>query len=115
MADGKTALSPLLVGTLALAVGAYTTALAMALAPVQGTALPSVQRTIGVGRTPVAVAVDPRTRHVFVASSGANSVSMLDAARGTVLRTIAVGRDPSTLAIDTARAACSFSTMLVGR
>ena len=43
-----------------------------------------VQRTIPVGFSPVDVAVDERTEHVFVANDGSNSVSMLDARRPTL-------------------------------
>jgi len=63
-------------------------------------------RTIPVSGTPVAVAVDDRSGHVFVACwggkgvEGPGSVSTLDAARGRVLRTTAVGVAPGTMVVD---------------
>lgn len=73
--------------------------------------------TIRVGRGPFAVAVDTRTRHVFVASGGLTiagqilgpgSVSMLDATTGALLRTTPLPStrgfgplsDPQALAVD---------------
>jgi YVTN family beta-propeller protein len=62
---------------------------------------PPAVRTIAVGRTPTAVVVDACTRRVFVANLGSSTVSMLDAASGTVLATIAVAPHPSALAVAT--------------
>jgi YVTN family beta-propeller protein len=45
--------------------------------------------------------VDARTQRVFVANLGSNTVSMLDAASGTVLATITVAPHPSALAVAT--------------
>lgn len=68
-------------------------------------------RTIGVGATPWAMAVDPRSGHAFVvnrgadgngAPTGAGHVTMLDLRDGTVLRTVAVGTDPRAIAVDPA-------------
>jgi YVTN family beta-propeller protein len=58
-------------------------------------------RTIAVGRAPTVVGVDTRTRRVFVVNYGATSVTMLDAASGTVLATITVAPHPSALALAT--------------
>jgi DNA-binding beta-propeller fold protein YncE len=60
-----------------------------------------VVRTIAVGSAPLALAVDGRTRHVFVANFGSASVSMLDAGSGAVLATTAVDPYPDALAIAT--------------
>ena len=53
-----------------------------------------VTRTIPVGGQPGAVAVDPAARTVYVANAGDGTVSVLDAATGTVTRTIPVGYSP---------------------
>src|ERR687885_2797218 len=63
--------------------------------------VPPAVRTTTVGRIPTAVGVDARTRHVFVANMGSTTVSMLDAASGTVLATITVVPHPSALAVAT--------------
>src|SRR5918911_4395423 len=63
--------------------------------------VPPAVRTTTVGRVPTAVVVDARTRHVFVANMGSRTVSMLDAASGTVLATITVVPHPSALAVAT--------------
>jgi YVTN family beta-propeller protein len=59
-----------------------------------------------VGRGPSALAVDPRSGHVFVANSVDGTVTMLDARTGRVLRTTSVGGDPDQLQVNprTARA-----------
>src|SRR5919198_6638189 len=61
--------------------------------------VPPAVRTVTVGRAPTAVAVDARTRRVFVANFGSRTVSMLDAESGTVLVTVAVDPHPSALAV----------------
>src|SRR5438309_12060717 len=63
--------------------------------------VPAAVRTVAVGRVPTAVAVDARTRRVFVANFGSNTVSVLDAASGAVLATVPVAPGPSTLAVAT--------------
>ena len=68
----------------------------------------AVLRTVAVGRSPVAIAVDAPTGRVFVLSAGAintvagpvsvgGSVAVLDAATGAPLRTVAVDPVPVTL------------------
>jgi YVTN family beta-propeller protein len=47
---------------------------------------------------PTAVVLDARTRHVFVANFGSNTVSVLDADSGAILTTVGVVPHPSTLA-----------------
>jgi YVTN family beta-propeller protein len=59
-----------------------------------------VLRTVGVGLSPRAVAVDERTGRVFVTNDGERSVSVLDAYSGTVLRTVRVGFGPLAIATD---------------
>jgi YVTN family beta-propeller protein len=71
------------------------------LAVVRQLRVPAGVRTTAVGRVPTAVRVDARTRRVFVANLGSNTVSMLDAASGTVLATTMVAPHPSTLAVAT--------------
>jgi YVTN family beta-propeller protein len=72
--------------------------------------VPPTVRTSEVGRTPTAVVVDVRTRRVFVANFGSNTVSMLDTASGAVLATIIVSPHPSALAIATTAArVCAVS------
>jgi YVTN family beta-propeller protein len=62
---------------------------------------PPLVRTVTVGQGPIALAVDPRRHHVFVANSLGHSVSVLDARSGALLRTVAVGPDPDAVAVDT--------------
>lgn len=63
-------------------------------------------RTVRVGQSASALAMDTRLGHVFVANMGDGSVSMLDAHTGGLLHTSAVGLYPMALAVDahTARA-----------
>jgi YVTN family beta-propeller protein len=60
----------------------------------------AVLHTIRVGQYPQDIAVDPRTRHVFVANTYSDSVNMLDARTGAVLRTVPVGFRPVGLAVN---------------
>jgi YVTN family beta-propeller protein len=53
-----------------------------------------------VGRTPSALAVDPRSGHLFVANSFDDTVTMLDARTGRVLHTTSVGGYPDQLQIN---------------
>jgi YVTN family beta-propeller protein len=64
-------------------------------------------RSVRVGTSPVAVAVDSHTGHAFVVSMGPlsavrpeGSVSMLDSRSGRVLHTVAVGLYPALVAVD---------------
>src|SRR5690349_730749 len=59
-----------------------------------------VLRTIAVGQSPAALAVDERTGRAFVVNSGDNTVSVLDTRTATLLRTIGVGWAPLTIAVD---------------
>src|SRR5438552_473478 len=65
-----------------------------------GVVPPPLVRTVPVGQGPTALALDQRTHRVFVANSDDNTVSVLDADRGTLLRTVAVGRYPDAVAVD---------------
>jgi len=58
-------------------------------------------RTVGVGRDPVALAVDGQAGRVFVVGA-AGSVTTLDATTGGVMRTIAVGRGAQAVVVDEA-------------
>lgn len=66
------------------------------------------ERTLQVGNTPVALAVNPRLNEVYVlnsqpragAGSGAGSLSVIDTGRNQVVATIALGRNPTALAVD---------------
>ena len=60
----------------------------------------AVVRTIHVGESPDAVAIDPGTDRVVVANLDDASVSVLDARRGIVLRTVSVGAQPLAVAVD---------------
>lgn len=58
---------------------------------------------VTVGRSPLALALDTRTRHVFVVNndgSPTGTVSMLDAATGALLKTIPVGQFPTRIVVD---------------
>jgi YVTN family beta-propeller protein len=58
--------------------------------------------TISVGSYPLGVAVDPAARTVYVANAGDDTVSVIDAATGTVTGTIPVGSGPDAVAVDPA-------------
>lgn len=55
---------------------------------------------VTVGMSPVAVAVDERSGHAFVANYGESSVTTLDVRHGTVLGVVAVGPGPRVMATD---------------
>ncbi|MBV8099468.1 MAG: beta-propeller fold lactonase family protein [Verrucomicrobia bacterium] len=60
----------------------------------------SVIITVGVGTRPMGIVVSPNNKTVFVANSGSNSVSVLDASNNyTVKATVSVGANPGYLAI----------------
>ncbi len=61
---------------------------------------PLLVRSVPVGISPQALAVDPDTERVFVASSGSNTISVLDARTGTVIRTTRMGGTPQAIAVD---------------
>jgi YVTN family beta-propeller protein len=56
--------------------------------------------TVRVGRVPVALAVDQRSGHVFVANNGDQTLSILDARSGATLATVALGQSPTALTVD---------------
>jgi YVTN family beta-propeller protein len=62
----------------------------------------TVTATIPVGSYPYGVAVDPAAGTVYVANSGAGTVSVIDAATRAVTATIAVGPSPIGVAVDPA-------------
>jgi len=55
---------------------------------------------VPVGNSPVALAVDERAGHVFVANQVDGTVSVLDARSGRVIRTVPVGTAPVAVAVD---------------
>src|SRR5438128_794857 len=77
-----------MVGGAVLAVVAAQAVAARALPPAP------LVRMVAVGQHPLAVAIAPHTGRAFVANSGSNSVSMLDARSGAVVRTVKVGTYP---------------------
>ena len=56
--------------------------------------------TIAVGQMPVALGVDARTGHIFVANKYSASVSILDGMHGKLIRTVSVGPSPQAIAVD---------------
>ena len=56
--------------------------------------------TVKVGQSPQAVAVDPKTNRVYVANTHSDDVTVIDAARNSVLKTLHAGRNPYALAVD---------------
>src|SRR5690242_5060262 len=87
---------------LAAGVGLVLLATLVSLLVVARLLVPPAARPVAVGRVPMAVVVDERTRRVFMANLGSNTVSMLDADSGAVLATIPVAPNPSALAVATA-------------
>lgn len=83
----------------AVAVAAGLTLLAGVVAQ-RGAAANPVLRTIAVGQSPAALAVDERTGRAFVVNSGDNTVSVLDTRTATLLRTVGVGWAPLAIAVD---------------
>ncbi len=66
----------------------------------------AVVRAVAVGSYPSAMAVDTRTRRVFVVDGFSNSsdqVGVLDADSGALLRTVTVGAGPQSIAVDARR------------
>ena len=63
-------------------------------------------RTLQVGDTPVALAVNPRRNEVYVLNAqprlGGGSLSVIDTSRNQVVATIGLGRNPTALAVDPA-------------
>lgn len=59
-----------------------------------------VLRTIPVGWGPRALALDRRTRHLFVLNSADGTVTVVDTVSGRVLRTVALHRRGDALAVD---------------
>src|SRR5689334_11337499 len=57
-------------------------------------------RRIDVGRGPVAVAVNPKTKRIYVANNESGSVSVIDGAAEAVTATLDVGANPYVLAVD---------------
>ncbi len=54
------------------------------------------------GRLPAGSAFNPMTGRVYVANSGADSVTVIDGASSTVLATVPVGTEPGAIAVNTA-------------
>ena len=77
-------------------------ALAAGAVPASAASGYTVTATIPVGSFPAGVAVDPAAGTVFVANEGDDTVSMIDAATGTVTATIPVGQDPNSAPIGVA-------------
>ena len=59
-----------------------------------------VTATVGVGRYPQGVAVDPNTDTVYVANNQSNTVSVIDGNTDSVTATIGVGSGPSAISLD---------------
>ena len=56
--------------------------------------------TVSVGVGPSALAIDPRSHHVFVVNTLDASVSVLDARTGDLRHTVAVGAMPDAVVVD---------------
>ncbi len=74
-------------------------------------------RVVTVGRTPLALALDARAGHAFVITMGdggtPGTVSMLNAANGTVQRTTPIGYFPGGMVVDEGRAQAFIITSAV--
>jgi YVTN family beta-propeller protein len=75
--------------------------LMLALAPSVNASLPAntVVATIPVGSLPTAVVVSPDSSTIYIANSGSNTVSVIDATSNTVVNTFTVALFPTSLAI----------------
>lgn len=82
-----------------LAAAVLVTVLSGLIALHRGSA-PPILRTTSLGLDSVAVALDSRDERLFVANSGDNTVSVLDARSGAILRTVAVDLAPQAVAVD---------------
>jgi YVTN family beta-propeller protein len=76
------------------------TAIAAAAVPASAAGGYTVTATIPVGSGPLGVAVDPAAGTVYVANSGAGTVSVIDEATNAVTATITVGSDPDAVAVN---------------
>lgn len=85
-----------LVGVLAIVVGAVT--LPVVAAPARAASAPSVAATVTVGTSPNAVAISPDGTKAVVANYGSASVSIIDIAAATS-STVSVDANPNTVAI----------------
>jgi YVTN family beta-propeller protein len=62
-------------------------------------AKPSVLKSIKVGANPQGIAVLPNGKFVYVANSGANTISVIDTAKGGVIKTITLSHQPQYVAV----------------
>jgi YVTN family beta-propeller protein len=62
-----------------------------------------VSKTIAVGASPVAVAVDPVLHTAYVVNGGTDTVSVIDKSSASVVATVPVGAKPIAIAIDATR------------
>ncbi len=65
-----------------------------------GKGIASTQRSVRVGEAPVALAVNPRTKRVYVANRASGTLSVLDEQAGAVVATIPVGARPFAVVAD---------------
>lgn len=89
----------------AVGIGLGIAVLVVAVAAIPVDTLPTGSlRTVTVGASPSALALDARTGHLFVVNAGhvnqRGSVSMLDVSTGRLLRTVTVGSAPTALTVD---------------
>jgi YVTN family beta-propeller protein len=89
----------------ALAPAATAAAAAASVHPAQSpsravTAHIRVTATIAVGRQPIGVATDPRTKRIYVANAGSGTVSVISGRTDKVVATVRVGRVPAWVATD---------------
>src|SRR5690242_18376711 len=71
--------------------------------PTEGRAVTScikVTATIPVGIQPVGVAVNARTRTIYVANSTSDTVSVINGRTNTAVATVPVGRTPGAVAVN---------------
>ena len=57
-------------------------------------------KTISVGNSPDAVAVDPSQNLIYVANGGDNTVSVINGSTNTIKKTVPVGDDPDAIAVN---------------
>jgi len=74
-----------------------------------------VMATVRVGGHPQAIAVDPGTHHIYVASARGNTVTVINGADNSVVATVEVGDGPYAIVVNPATHRAIVSSLAGGR